>query len=929
MTGAGSGPGGSAAAIAATLGLLGLVLSSPLQAACSAYIGQATINEVYRQGNEHFIEVKLLDASIPASTYNEWYVVACRNAGCTGSAAISNIGNATTSNYPWFIWDQSVLTDNQNFRLNQGLDFALYDANGDHIDYLSVNGFNNNAPACGFSYDTTATAGNAAGDIYRLADGTGDWEFLKDGVPTPAAINVTDSGDLASLGVSAATGAASTCQPLAVTVTAYDTGGNIYTDYYGTVTLTTSSAHGNWSLSGTANGGIAPAPDNDDNGQVTYQFPLDGSDQGQVILYLSNTHADDLAITAADTYDPTINATTGTISFKDNAFVIESAETGLAVGTDVAVAGQPHAFTASLVQRDRNDPSNDCAIAAGYDGTMNLRAWYGSDASHPGGALDPEIGGTLLPAAEPVAENISLDFAGGVAGFVLDTRDVGKYSLELADRVSGFAEDIAGNPLPILGGSPVVTVRPFGLGFTDVQQVGAPQRINPGATAGEGGAADGFVAAGEAFQARLGAYLWDAADDANLDGLPDVGADVTDNGLTPAYAWTTNLAAAAPFTPGTGVLGSLSGTDPTSASFASGEALIGDLSYAEVGSLTLAASAIDFLNTAGVDPTGTSEIIGRFYPHRFEPSGVDYAAACSGFTYMAQPADRLAYELEAVAVGGTVTVNYDAALGYAVGAVEHVAEDDNDGNDLSARMSNPDPATEWVQGVFGLDANDMVFSRAGGGPDGPYVNLAVGVTVNNSDGTRIAGVDLDPATATDCSADDSCTALAIATTGARFGRASVENAFGSEYLDLSVPLRAGFYAGEALGFLPNPDDACSTPLSIVLADADPADALDYNASDTCVQDSGSPGASGAGCTDVAPVAQQFTDPPLAGDFNLWLRAPGADKTGAVLIDAAVPAWLEYDWDGDGIHDNPPPTARAVFGSYRGDDRIIYWRERFE
>jgi MSHA biogenesis protein MshQ len=38
----------------------------------------------------------------------------------------------------------------------------------------------------------------------------------------------------------------------------------------------------------------------------------------------------------------------------------------------------------------------------------------------------------------------------------------------------------------------------------------------------------------------------------------------------------------------------------------------------------------------------------------------------------------------------------------------------------------------------------------------------------------------------------------------------------------------------------------------------------------------------------------------------------------------VPGYLQYDWDSNGSDDNP--TGIATFGIYRGDDRIIFWRE---
>ncbi len=38
----------------------------------------------------------------------------------------------------------------------------------------------------------------------------------------------------------------------------------------------------------------------------------------------------------------------------------------------------------------------------------------------------------------------------------------------------------------------------------------------------------------------------------------------------------------------------------------------------------------------------------------------------------------------------------------------------------------------------------------------------------------------------------------------------------------------------------------------------------------------------------------------------------------------VPVWLQHDWDGDGVLDNP--QGLATFGVHRGHDRILYWRE---
>lgn len=58
--------------------------------------------------------------------------------------------------------------------------------------------------------------------------------------------------------------------------------------------------------------------------------------------------------------------------------------------------------------------------------------------------------------------------------------------------------------------------------------------------------------------------------------------------------------------------------------------------------------------------------------------------------------------------------------------------------------------------------------------------------------------------------------------------------------------------------------------------------------------------------------------------------PGAGNTGnfKVDIDLTNYPWLLFDWnlDGDYSNDTALPSAQFSFGSYRGHDRIIYWRE---
>lgn len=66
-----------------------------------------------------------------------------------------------------------------------------------------------------------------------------------------------------------------------------------------------------------------------------------------------------------------------------------------------------------------------------------------------------------------------------------------------------------------------------------------------------------------------------------------------------------------------------------------------------------------------------------------------------------------------------------------------------------------------------------------------------------------------------------------------------------------------------------------------------------------------------------------------GTFTL--SAPGVGKEGSLVLEynlttggADLP-WLQFDWDGDGVADNNP-TAKATFGIFKGNPRLIYMRE---
>ncbi len=709
-------------------------------------------------------------------------------------------------------------------------------------------------------------------------------------------------------------GAASTCLAQPVTITAEDALNAVLSGYTGSVTITTSANHGDWSVNSAAGPFANGAPD---DGAATYTFVA--ADGGSIVLDLANTHADDLTITVSDAVAG-VATTSAPLSFRDNAFVITPTDP---LGPEI-VSGRDHALRAELWRRDAG--TGDCAIATAYDsgtlpGAGQLKAWIVRDAIDPGGA-GPTFGASpSMPNAAPGANNVSLSFAAGVAAFDLATTDVGKYALGLRDDTSGFAVDVGGNPRPIDGSSATFTVRPFGIAVVGVQAGATP---NPGVDTPGAPGAGIFTSAGSDFQATVRGARWQAADDGDNDGVPDPGSDLGDNPLTASYAWLTTLASGAPFEPATGVLGALRRAGATPVTVAQGEFVAGtgatplDLAYEEVGSFTMQASATNYLNSAGVNIGGGSGVIGRFTPLDFfaAPNAPQFQTQCAAgtFSYIGQIFDYIttpALTVTARNAFGITTQNYtgvwmritDTSLAnkqYAAGTGTL------DLSGVPPMASDPgivDNADGTVTLNFSL-IGGLAFQRAA--PEPPFdAEIALSIDVLDLDavayGANPAAFGATtPGNGIGFDADKSM----------RWGRAVLTNAFGPEVLALDVPLAIEYWddpdADTVFTFNTHTADACTGFLPGDFALSNYAGNLDPG--ETAV--TGVVLAAGSGAVTLSPPA-----------------VPGSPNDGSVDLTGTVPAHLRFDWDGDTLHDDDP-VGRATFGIFSGPGTRIYLRELY-
>ncbi|NNF15652.1 MAG: hypothetical protein HKN70_02840, partial [Gammaproteobacteria bacterium] len=361
--------------------------------------------------------------------------------------------------------------------------------------------------------------------------------------------------------------------------------------------------------------------------------------------------------------------------------------------------------------------------------------------------------------------------------------------------------------------------------------------------------------------------------------------------------------------------------------FTGGTATGIDFNWPEVGIITLTPSVGDGDYLSGGNVTGTvSGNVGRFIPDHFDVAlnspAFGTACASGGFTYIGETfnyslAPRIT--LTARAATASVTQNYTGAFFKLTNTTVQNRSYVAVGHALDT-AGLPAPAIDPVITDAGGGVATLAFSGGSGlkfvrtTPEAPFdADIRLSIDVLDADNVSPASNPVVFGGGGGIAFDAGAQMV--------YGRIHLANALGSELVNLTVPQTSQVFVSAATGFVTHTADNCTTGTPLSLG----AWAGSLNAGETCVLDTGAPGASGAGCGSAGPLAQRYRTPPLGGDFNLFLAAPGAGNDGSVTISADVPAWLEFDWNAatPGLED---PTGIATFGIYSGNARRIYQRE---
>ena len=673
-------------------------------------------------------------------------------------------------------------------------------------------------------------------------------------------------------------------------------------DYNAQVLIDTQSGFGNWGL--VAGGGMFDDSTAND-GVASYDWPLGESTVTFSLDYRAGPPSIDVDVYQSS--DPGIRDSDaeGSLEFSASGFSVTDSPLSnpppavIVPFSAPQVAGTDFPIYLAAYGQTPNDP--ECGIIESYAGAKTLKFWSGY-VNPVAGTIAVSIDGAAIASNEAAAGASAVTFVNGQAAVTGKYKDVGRIQLAVKD------DSLAHPDLPngIRGATADFVVRPFQFLLSDIQDGGGTP--NPGAADANGTA---FIAAGEPFGVTVTAL------DAEGSATPNYGQELI------AETVTLTPTLVAPAVGDNPALGNPSGFG----AFIGGSATGANFTWPEVGIIQLTPSVGDGDYLGAGDVTGSvSGNVGRFVPHHFTtvlnvPTFATQCAAGS-FSYIGETFDYSnapVITLTARAAAGEVTENYNGSFF----KVDNASLPDPVYASVPATLDAsglPTGASDPAVADLGAGTGSLTFSSGSGlsyvrgAEEPPFdADIQLSIDVVDGDGVTALGNPIQFGNPGGMLFDSGATM--------RYGRARLLNAYGSELVNLALPLRTEYYVDAGTGFVPNIDDVCTGAISLSLG----AFTENLAAGETCALDNGAPGLSGEGCAAPGPLALRFREPPLGGDFNLHLRAPGDGNDGSTTATADVPAWLEFDWDA-ATPGNEDPWGTAVFGIYEGQDRRIYTRE---
>jgi acyl-[acyl carrier protein]--UDP-N-acetylglucosamine O-acyltransferase len=576
------------------------------------------------------------------------------------------------------------------------------------------------------------------------------------------------------------------------------------------------------------------------------------------------------------------------------------AESGFALTVPNHISGKEVQASILAVKTGEDNPGQ-CVPA--FTGKKDLE--FNTVHKNPStGMLAVESGGALLS-----GHSLTLDFdSTGAASFPVLYKDVGRVLLKA--RYEGAGEDAG---LVMLGEGTFVA-RP------DHFKLTIPG--NPAATSVQDD--NDFVAAGADFEVRV----------SSINALGDVTPSFGRETPPESVALKASLVAPAsgdspPLTGAFGVFG-----EDCSGNASAGGTACGQFQWPEVGIISIMPSLPSgrYLDTADVVGNKVAHV-GRFIPDHFTADkgyDGDIGSACGGvggFTYSGQETGwsvEPAFKITPRNVSGVETLNYRYGDFMRL-APEHVGVDeDSPGGDNTATLlgggaypvefvyqtgvivnQNGNSRTSGDEIFYRFSRNDVIRYRKSANAQVDTFKPDLTFRIDSIRDEDVEPDDLIPPFEINPDSDGDI----------YYGRLVMENVYGPETADtiLTMPFTVEFFEGDS--FKRNTRDDGST-------------CSQWNASNVEVISSS---------VESSPPPHYVMSTVGSGNFSegraeLELKATGTAATDTLEWKLLDQQWLKHNWNYEpetsAENDLQNPQATATFGVYRGNDRIIYWREVF-
>jgi MSHA biogenesis protein MshQ len=568
-------------------------------------------------------------------------------------------------------------------------------------------------------------------------------------------------------------------------------------------------------------------------------------------------------------------------TFNTAGFIFSSAANGAVATVPAQVAGVASSqLYLRAVRTSTTTKACESPLSGAATYPVNFAYACNNPAACSGGSWMNVTPGVAAPVAVPGSVNMPFD-ANGNAPFTFSYQDVGAITLSATTTVNGAT---------LAGTTNSFVVKPHNVVVSSVTG-------NPAAATAAGSV---FKKAGEDFELTVTVR--------NALNQP------THNfGKESPAAQSVTLASTLVL-PASGSNPALGNATIAGGGFNNGSATPNNVTWGEVGIITITPNVTDYLGAGGVSGTASGNV-GRFTPYDFQATWntPEFAASCATFTYQGQ-AFRYAPTKEPVltatarnkALGTTTNYRggffkitnatltgkaYTAAIGSldvaAIGGTDPDVVDNANGT-----------ASITFDSLTGSSAPAIAFVRPATPTAVFDADISLAINLLDSDGISYAA---NPTRVGQASAANGI-AFSSGNKQMRFGRLRLENGLASSgAVSLPVPIEVQYWDGAISAFRQSSADTCTS-----LAPAD------FTLT---------PSLSG-GSTAVSSVT-------LTGGLGrALLSAPGANNRGSVIVTPSVPAYLKGAWTGATWDEDP--SARGSWGVFGSQPRnFIYQRENFQ